>query len=184
MSDETVSVTVAHEFAHDPETLWLVMSDPASTEEHLSGCESVDRVEGEATSNRPDGAPVETLLAADQATADVWTFDEGERYRATVGVPVGDLTPDFEFDLEVAEHDFPRIELDGDADARLADLDVGAVMTFEETDEGVRVTWRAEAEVGGAVAERGAEALKPAVRPVPEGFFESVEATLAEHDAA
>lgn len=168
------AVTVEHEFAESPATVWVALSDPVTARDALPGCTSLAPVEGAS----PPGS-LSRLLAAGAAERDARTVSVGESYDATVTASVRGVDVEARVHAVVTERDYPEMAVEADVDGGDDAAKVTVTFSVEGADDGgCRVTWTARAGVEGPLTTYGRWPVEATVARVANEFFERVDARL------
>ena len=168
------------------EEVWLTLSDPILVKQSLPGCQFLRQVEGpddvdfESLRDAEPEADPETLPAAELDAVSERVFVEGGHHAALMQLSVGSAKPSFRTVVTIDERAFPAINAFGEGSAGDSSFEMSSGMTFVETDEGVDIEWRAEADVFGKIAQMGQRVISPVADRVVARFFESVEDRLTE----
>lgn len=169
------------------EEAWAFLSDPVAIQEALPGCKFLAHVPDEDFNFDEYEPPedVATLPEADPETVVARAFEEGETYAALMQVGAGSVKPQFETRVTIDEREYPYMEASGGGDASSSSFEVVSWMEIAETETGALVSWGAEADVSGRVAQLGNRVIDPVADKVVTDFFGNVEARLRdveEHD--
>ena len=168
------------------EEVWLTLSDPVLIKQSLPGCqflrqvEAPDDVDFESLRDAEPEADPETLPAADLDDVSERAFVEGGHYAALMQLSVGSVKPSFRTVVTIDERAFPAMNASGEGSASDSSFEMASGMTLVETDDGVDIEWRAEADVFGKIAQMGQRVISPVADRVVARFFESVEDRLTE----
>jgi len=166
------------------EEVWLALSDPVMIKHALTGCEflvEVDEGSVDFDALADEAAETEdppTLPEAEPEDIAERAFEEGHRYAALMKIGVGSVKPSFETIVTIDEREFPDMSASGEGSASNSSFEMGAEMHLEETDDGVVVEWRAEADVFGRVAQMGSRVISPVANRVVNRFFSNIEDQL------
>ncbi|MFC6718966.1 CoxG family protein [Natrialbaceae archaeon GCM10025810] len=167
------------------EEVWLALSDPCMIKEALPGCaflveagEDPDfdalREEAEAAEDPPilpEATPEEVAERA---------FERGKTYAALMEVGVGNVKPSFETLATITEREFPRMAVEVEGSAANSSFEMSAWMKLAESDDDVTVTWEAEADIFGRIAQIGARVVNPVANRIVNQFFDEVATRLRE----
>jgi carbon monoxide dehydrogenase subunit G len=168
------------------EEVWLTLSDPVLIKQSLPGCqflrqvEAPDDVDFESLRDAEPEADPETLPAAELDDVSERAFVEGGHYAALMQLSVGSVKPSFRTVVTIDERAFPVMNASGEGSASDSSFEMASEMTLVETDDGVDIEWRAEADVFGKIAQMGQRVISPVADRVVARFFESVEDRLTE----
>ncbi|MFO1253400.1 MAG: carbon monoxide dehydrogenase subunit G [Inhella sp.] len=135
-----------------PEQAWALLHDPERLRAALPGCETL----------QADGPP--------------------GHYRAELLLSVGPLKARFQSRLELYDLQPPqRYRLRAQAQGGAAGHGKGEaeVELRPEADQGTRLQYRAQVQVGGRLAQLGARLIEPAARQLSQTFFEALASQLA-----
>lgn len=166
------------------EEVWLTLSDPVMIKQVLPGCRFLTEVDdpddvdfdgleaGAATEDLP------VLPEADPETVADRAFEKGAYYAALIELSVGSVNPRFETVVLIEERAFPSIAARGEGSASNSSFEMSSEMRLEGTETGVDVSWRAEADVFGRIAQMGSRMINPVANRVVNRFFGRVEDQL------
>lgn len=169
------------------EEVWLALSDPVLVASALPGCEFLVRVDDtdvDFDALREEHAGDERELTADPDVIESRAFEEGGTYAALVQISVGPVNPTFETVVTVEEREFPEMTASGEGSSGGSSFEMSSSMTLSETDDGVAVDWRTEADVFGRVAQMGQRVVNPVANRVVKRFFSTVQQRLQELEMA
>ena len=140
-----------------PEDAWALLHDPERLRAALPGCESL------------------------QAT------EQPGHYRAELLLAIGPLKARFQTQLELYELQPPqRYRLRAQAQGGAAGHGKGEaeVELQAEPEQGTRLHYRAQVQVGGRLAQLGARLIEPAAQQLSQAFFQALAGQLAASAAA
>lgn len=163
--------------------VWLALSDPVLIADALPGCEFLLRVEDDDVdfdALQERAAERDAELSGDPEVIAQRAFREGERYAALMQISVGPVNPTFETVVTIDERDQPEMRASGEGSSGDSSFEMSSGMELEETDDGVAVHWKTEADVFGKVAGMGQRVINPVANRVVKRFFSSVQSRLRE----
>ena len=173
------------------EEVWLALSDPILLRNAAPGCQVLHKVEGDTVdfaSLRDDtdasSEDLPTLPEADPEEIADRAFEAGDRYAALVEISVGSVKPSFESVVTIDEKSFPTMRASGEGNDPSSSFEMESWMTLEDTEDGVQITWGAEADVFGRIAQMGQRVVNPVAHRVANQFFANVEAEISDIDTA
>lgn len=161
------------------EEVWLALSDPYMIKAALPGCVFLVEIDGEPDwealkTTAEDAEDPPTLPDAKPEDVAERAFVEGGTYAALIELSVGGVKPSFETEVTIVEREFPRMSTEGEGSASGSTFEMSAWMELSETDDGVAVTWAAEADVFGRIAQFGSRVINPVANRVVNQFFDNV----------
>jgi hypothetical protein len=165
------------------EEVWLALSDPVLIEQSLPGCQFLVRVDDtdvDFDALREELADREVELTGDPEVIADRALEEGAHYAALLQVSVGPVNPTFETVGTIDEREFPEMYASGEGSSSDSSFEVSSWMELAETDDGVAVEWRAEADVFGKVAQMGQRVVNPVANRLVKRFFSSIQEQLHE----
>jgi len=169
-----------------PEEVWLSLSDPYMIKQSLPGCQFITEVEDpddvdfEALREaEPDDDPP-LLPEADPDDVAARGLEEGGHYATLLELKVGAVKPSFKTVGTVEKWEYPGGAASGEGSASGSSFEGQAEMELSETDEGVEIAWRAEADVFGRIAQMGQRVINPVADRVVSRFFSNIEDQLTE----
>jgi hypothetical protein len=172
------------------EEVWLALSDPVMIEHALPGCQflvAVDEGSVDFDALREEyGDRDRAELTSDPEVIAERAFEEGDRYAALVQIKVGPVNPAFETVVNIDRREYPEMDASGEGSAGDSSFEMDSWMGLEETDDGVAVNWRTDADVFGRIAGMGQRVMNPVANRVVKRFFntiqQQIEDTAADED--
>jgi carbon monoxide dehydrogenase subunit G len=139
----------------EPETVWRALHDPAMLKDCIPGCEAVERT----------GA---------------------EDFSATVTLKIGPIKARFQGKVSLSEEHAPvRCRLAGEGEGGPAGFARGeALVELAPTESGTELSYRAEAQVGGKLAQIGQRLIDGAARQIADQFFAALSERLGPQESA
>ena len=134
----------------EPETVWRALHDPAVLKDCIPGCEAMERT----------GA---------------------ESFSATVALKIGPIKARFKGNVTLSEEHAPvRCRLAGEGEGGPAGFARGeALVELAPSEGGTELSYRAEAQVGGKLAQIGQRLIDGAARQIADQFFARLSERLA-----
>lgn len=128
-----------------PEKVWEWINDPAVLKECIPGCEQIERTE--------DG-----------------------KFNAVVKLKIGPISARFKGKVELTDLNFPKsCKLVGEGEGGIAGFAKGgAAITLSELPDGCELSYDAEAQVGGKIAQLGARLLDGVAKKLADQFFNNL----------
>jgi uncharacterized protein len=138
----------------DRSTAWAALDDPVLLKECLKGCEALTRE------------------------------DDGT-YRGTVAAKIGPVAARFNGKMERSDVDEPRsCRMNFEGQGGVAGFARGtALVTLDEEAEGTRLSYVADTQVGGKLAQIGARLVEGSARSMADDFFGQLASRLRVDDA-
>jgi len=139
----------------EPETVWRALHDPEMLKDCIPGCETITR----------NGA---------------------QDFSATVALKIGPMKARFKGKVTLSEEHAPiRCKLAGEGEGGPAGFARGeALVELAPTESGTELSYRAEAQVGGKLAQIGQRLIDGAARQIADQFFARLSERLAPAQAS
>ncbi|EMA52545.1 MULTISPECIES: CoxG family protein [Halococcus] len=169
------------------EEVWLALSDPVMIESALPGCEFLVRVDEDDVgfdALREEHADRDVEPTSDPEVIAERAFEEGGRYAAVMQISIGPVNPTFETTVTIDHREQPEMEASGEGSAGDSSFEMTSGMELSETDDGVGVDWKTEADVFGRIASMGQRVINPAANQVVKRFFSSIQDEIREREIA
>lgn len=131
-----------------PQQVWQWLQNPEVLAKCIPGCESVERI-------------------------------EENKFAAIVKLKIGPITAKFKSNVELTELNFPvSLKLVGQGEGGVAGFAKGgASVSLVEAPDGCALSYDAEAQVGGKVAQLGARLLDGVAKKLADQFFTNLVST-------
>jgi len=171
-----------------PGDAWVMLSDPVAVRNALTGCKYVTPIEGDDfdfDAYEPEEG-LETLPDADPEVVAARSFEEGRTYAALMQISVGSVKPRFESRITSEDRDEEayRMVASGRGNASDSTFEMESWMDIDETEDGSRIEWGAEADVAGRIAQLGGRVINPVAERIVNNFFGNIEAQMTEVEAS
>jgi uncharacterized protein len=113
------------------------------------------------------------------------TRHEGDSFSAVVTMKIGPVKARFSGSVQLSELDPPRsCRLSGKGSGGLAGFaEGGAKITLAEEAEGTRLTYEAESQVGGKIAQLGSRLIESTARKLATEFFDKLQSEISRRAA-